>query len=1158
MQLVADRFVLEDGVEQRERRAIDLATGARVILTIGTAGGASEQTRWSVRCDWLHRLHHRAIAPLVDFGIVGETSRFEAWRCTEIWQGSPEVARAVHERADRFFRSNALTPVDEHAAVYAAEPGAVVLPDAGTGYRSPVDPSREAVSLDACGIAFIVRPIVAALAEMFRAPCGDRPHVTVLTGPGGSGRTTIVAELARTARQQGFVPIASPLVGSRYAEVCRGRSLFIIHRGAANGFSPFLRAMTATPQPHVLLIAGNDEVRGVDTVAVERIDADALMAAVRPDVERMDVQAVRAVRHAARHSRGLPGRFVQALWPGPIIDRDAAQHSATGPSRAAERASVYGWHGAASGDLDATDSAAVASAWPAPGELATLRRRVEAARAQLAAGRHAPGIRHLRQAIGGLARRASWADAADGALSLAGALLHRGRARDAQSVLDEAQGYAVRAGCNRLLIDIATLAGDAWVSLARLDEAERVLGAALAAAKAAGDCAQSAGASLSLARCLFWRGQYADAEAVLGAPPDGVSATLASRHARLVSRLAVGRADLRSAMSTIADAKQRYQGCGDPGTVAAIASTAAFVHLAVGDLDAVDRDVAESTAAARAAHDPLRGLKARLLLAEAERRRGRTACAQAQLQRLTRMRAMVPPLLRTQWDHLAATIGGADCSEYLRRQIASTGVKALALYLPPLSAAPAVGSSLPAACEVGDVVAILRACQTAEDEPAVLKDLCGRIRTQLHAAAVGVVTSRNGCCDVLVGDGGRLDGDISERAIAAGITIAPHRCGDRTEAAAPVQYGGVPIAALCARWTVGSTYDLSRAASVLTMAATAVAPLVSAALVRRNQPAAAALGGLIGVTPAMVELRHAIERAAAAPFAVLIDGESGSGKELVARAVHRLGARRDRAFSTLNCAALPDDLVEAELFGHARGSFTGALSERAGVFEEAHGGTLFLDEIGELSLRAQAKVLRVIQEGELRRIGENASRRIDVRIVAATNRQLHAEVEAGRFRLDLLYRLDVIRITLPPLRERREDIALLAEYIWRDATERVGSRAALSAATIAALARYDWPGNVRELQNVLAALAVRSPKRGVVPPTALPPAFGGRRDDESWRLDAARRVFDEQFVRAALVRTGGHRSRAAEELGVSRQGLTKLMTRLGIAADESNVGSGSS
>jgi len=1054
----------------------------------------------------------------------------------------------VRECAGRFFRSNALTAqLDAHTAVYSAETGAVVLPDTGTGYRSPVDPCCEAVSLNICGISVIARPIVAVLAEMFRAPCGDRPHVTVLVGPAGSGRTTIVGELARTSRQQGFVPIASPLVGSRYAELCRGRSLFIIHRGPANGFSPFLRAMTTTPQPHVLLLAGDDDVRGVDSLAVERIDPDKLMAALRPDLERLDVRSIRAVRQAARHSRGLPGRFVQALWPGPVTNRNAARHS--GPSRAAERASVYGWQG----DLEAPDSAAGASTWPAPGELATLRRRAEAARLQLAAGRHGPGIRHLRQAIGGLARRASWSDAADGAILLAGALLHRGQARDAQTALDEAQGYAVRAGCDRLLIDIATLVGDAWVSLARLDEAERVLGAALAGANAAGDCAQSAAASLSLARCLFWRGHYADAQTVLGALPDGMSATLGSRHSRLAARIAVGQADLRSAMSTIADAKQRYQGCGDPGTVAAIASTAAFVHLAVGDLDAVDRDVAESTAAARAAHDPLRSLKARLLLVEAERRRGRIASAQAQLQRLTRIRAMLPPLLRTQWDLLAATIAGADCRELLRRQIASTGLKALALYMP--GAAQAAGASLPAACEVGDVVAILRACQTAEDEAAVLKDLCGRIRMQLHAAGVAVMTSRNGHCDVLVGDGGRLDGDISERAIAAGITIAPHRCGDRTEAAAPVQYGGTPIAALCARWTVGSTYDLSRAASVLTMAATAAAPLVFAALVRRNQPAATALGGLLGVTPAMVELRHAIERAAAAPFAVLIDGESGSGKELVARAIHRLGARRDRAFSTLNCAALPDDLVEAELFGHARGSFTGALSERAGVFEEAHGGTLFLDEIGELSLRAQAKVLRVIQEGELRRIGENASRRIDVRIVAATNRQLHAEVEAGRFRLDLLYRLDVIRITLPPLRDRREDIALLAEHIWRDATERVGSRAALSAATIAALARYDWPGNVRELQNVLAALAVRSPKRGVVPPTALPPAFGERRDDESWRLDAARRVFDEQFVRAALVRTGGHRSRAAEELGVSRQGLTKLMTRLGIASDESNASS---
>jgi transcriptional regulator with GAF, ATPase, and Fis domain len=256
----------------------------------------------------------------------------------------------------------------------------------------------------------------------------------------------------------------------------------------------------------------------------------------------------------------------------------------------------------------------------------------------------------------------------------------------------------------------------------------------------------------------------------------------------------------------------------------------------------------------------------------------------------------------------------------------------------------------------------------------------------------------------------------------------------------------------------------------------------------------------------------------------------------------------------VNCAALPDDLVEAELFGHARGAFTGAVSERPGVFEEAHLGTLFLDEVGELSARAQAKVLRTIQEGELRRVGENVPRRVDVRIVSATNRDLRQEVAAGRFRLDLLYRLDVVRVIVPPLRERRDDVAVLVERYWREAADRIGSRAVLGAATRAALARYDWPGNVRELQNVLAALAVRSARRGVVPPEALPPSFGAGPPASAFRLDDARRSFEERFVRAALIRTGGHRGRAAEELGVTRQGLTKLMTRLGISESQAPGG----
>ena len=195
-------------------------------------------------------------------------------------------------------------------------------------------------------------------------------------------------------------------------------------------------------------------------------------------------------------------------------------------------------------------------------------------------------------------------------------------------------------------------------------------------------------------------------------------------------------------------------------------------------------------------------------------------------------------------------------------------------------------------------------------------------------------------------------------------------------------------------------------------------------------------------------------------------------------------------------------------------------------------------------------MLRVIQEGELRRVGENVSRRIDVRVVSATNRDLRAESAAGRFRLDLLYRLDVLRISVPPLRDRREDIPVLVDHIWRDAASRYGSHATLSAAVVAALARYDWPGNIRELQNVLASLVVRVGRRGVVPMSALPSTFADHADNrvvDACRLETARRAFDANFVRAALVRCGGRRSQAAGELGLTRQGLAKLMTRLGMA-----------
>jgi DNA-binding NtrC family response regulator len=811
---------------------------------------------------------------------------------------------------------------------------------------------------------------------------------------------------------------------------------------------------------------------------------------------------------------------------------------------AAEQAAAYGI-----ADDERQNEARPATGWPAPGELSALRRKRDAAIELVAAGRHAPGARALRDAIGRLARRGAWIDAALGGATLAQALLRRGRTRDAQRCIEAAHAHALRGGDDGLALELAVLAGTAWIDLARLDEAESVLASASSVARVSADPLRRTAASLALARCLFWRGQYGGAEALLDRLPDVVSSAFRVRHAALTARIAAAQGDVPRAMRASGDALRHAEASRTPALHAAAAGAAAFVRLTIGDWPAAEREAATSLAAARAARHPLRALRAQLVGAELARRRGDTSWP-GQIARLRRVAGAAPPVVRAQWDLMAALCGRSprESADLVARHIAATGLAALRMYV-AAAHEPAPLSTPASDPFVDEIIAIIRVCQSAAEDAELLAEVCTRVRRHLHAVTVAVVATAGGRNRILALDGPRLDTAIAERAVTANVPLAPHRCDDRVEAAAPVAYGAAPIGALCARWTLGSTYDTSRALSALSMTATAAAPIVAAAIAHADRASARAEAGieLLGVSQATIELRRAAERAAAAPFPVLIAGESGSGKELVARAIHRAGGRRHKPFCALNCAALPEDLVEAELFGHTRGAFTGAVGERVGVFEEAHGGTLFLDEVGELSLRAQAKVLRVVQEGELRRVGDTTSRRVDVRIVSATNRDLRREVDAGRFRLDLLYRLDVIHIAVPALRERADDVAVLVEHFWRDAASRVGSRATLHVATIAALARHHWPGNVRELQNVLAALAVRCPKRGVIGPTALPAAFQAAPVQETWRLDSARRSFEERFVRAALVRTGGHRGRAAAELGVTRQGLTKLMSRLGIS-----------
>jgi two-component system nitrogen regulation response regulator NtrX len=308
---------------------------------------------------------------------------------------------------------------------------------------------------------------------------------------------------------------------------------------------------------------------------------------------------------------------------------------------------------------------------------------------------------------------------------------------------------------------------------------------------------------------------------------------------------------------------------------------------------------------------------------------------------------------------------------------------------------------------------------------------------------------------------------------------------------------------------------------------------------------------LIGDGPAMQQVRALIARVAPTEARVLITGESGTGKELVAAAIHSSSRRRGRAFVTVNCAAIPRDLVESEMFGHERGAFTGATERRLGRFELAHGGTLFLDEVGDLSQEAQAKLLRTLETGELQRIGAETSTRIDARVVAATNRQLGDAVHNGGFREDLFFRLNVFPIELPPLRERLEDLPILVAHL----AERVRPRHAVTFTeeALQALAAYTWPGNVRELANlverlsilsgpVIDASAVRQVLRGNTSPGAstLSPALLGR------SLTEALDEFERDLISAAVAQAQGNMAEAARILQTDRANLYRRMRRLGV------------
>ena len=317
---------------------------------------------------------------------------------------------------------------------------------------------------------------------------------------------------------------------------------------------------------------------------------------------------------------------------------------------------------------------------------------------------------------------------------------------------------------------------------------------------------------------------------------------------------------------------------------------------------------------------------------------------------------------------------------------------------------------------------------------------------------------------------------------------------------------------------------------------------------------------IVGSSPAIRDLRESVLRLADTPSNVLITGESGTGKELIARNLHTCSRRARQPFVPVNCAALNPGVLESELFGHGKGSFTGAVHSYAGLFEQAEGGTLFLDEIGEIPLFVQAKLLRVLQDREIRRMGTAHARRVDVRIVSATNVDLEERIDNGSFRLDLFYRLNVFTIRVPPLRERVSEIPELVDHFFT--ARGVPRRMPIGEEALGLFSRYAWPGNVRELENEIERISVLHPKAPAIEPHMLSDRIKRRPRADTVDvqllyespLPRAVGYLEESLVRRTLESTNWNKTQSARRLGLSRQGLLKKIKRYGIEKDRGGAG----
>lgn len=1057
--LIADRFVAAG------RSWIDIATGAPVALRVEPASTHREQFAWSLHCETLANLRHDLVNPLVDFGALDRDRRFEAYEQRGPLRAGGRAAARLLEHGVRFLRAHDIRLARGGAAL-ALRP--VV---AGPSVRSrPV------------GLLLQRRAAYEALIEALDVAQPVGVARVLVSAPWHSGLRTLRVLVARSARLQGYVPVAAT-VAARLPGILdhlAGRHVCVLAdaHDVTSAVALLARLGAASARRHLVLEFARRSDAG-PVVHIDRMGVAAMTAMVH--IDREFGPAPEELLTAARQAEGRPGLLVarlSGLFP-PAVQATAMVARETAPA--------YGM--------------AAPTAGPRRRVRDVLARAGARAERLSRSGRHAAATRLLSRAVRVLAARGARDEAADCALRLGRHLLERGATVAAARAFDAAREHAT-SDAARIAATVGT--GATRLLDARPSEAEAAFRTAMAAARAAHHPDLHAIAATKLADCLCRASRYDEAEVVLDEAPN-VPAGMPERDAvRVRVHLARGRipAATQCAQRALADARQTR----DAHALSTAHEAIARGYAAAGDVPAARDALVAAIHVARDSHLSVTVLRLHIVYRDLLHE-WHGAIPHVRL---------LPPLLRVELD--AATARAQPFVE---------------------------GDERPT-----DLETLIGIAQGADDDRQAVDRVCEAVARQTGARSVLVLGSPPEMRQLaLAGKPWRGEPAAALRVLSGESRVRADIRAEPCEAAEPVRYVGELVAAIACHFAAGTPVNPDRTSALLRAAALAVAPGVRGLLDRAvSRPADAAAGDLLGESVVARALRDAIARAARAPFPVLIEGESGSGKELVARAIHRLGTRRERRFCAVNCAALSDDLLEVELFGHARGAFTGAVGERAGLFEDADGGTLFLDEVGELSPRAQAKLLRVLQDGEVRRVGENVARRVDVRVVAATNRRLEAEVSAGRFRADLRFRLDVVRLDVPPLRERSDDVPLLAARFWTEVTGRVGSHATLSPEALAALARYDWPGNVRELQNVLAWMAVQSPRRGRVGPSALPAHVAGAVLPAATTFDAAREAFERRFVRAALASANGQRGRAADALGVTRQGLAKMLRRLHIEA----------